>query len=125
VAFSNEGDWQKAAELFETVISSADRYALPWWLRYSMSLLETSRGMESVAFLQRTLNRFPDEAECKAYAAALYTSLGASVEAKKYWNELSVEEKKNFATENYLVEKVKWGPVAIKNLKKILTAHSQ
>ena len=45
VALSIIGKWNEASDLFETVISSGDRNALPWWLRYSMSLLETSRGI--------------------------------------------------------------------------------
>jgi tetratricopeptide (TPR) repeat protein len=44
VAMTNEGRWPEACDLFEKVISSADRDALPWWLRYSMALLESSRG---------------------------------------------------------------------------------
>jgi hypothetical protein len=30
------------------VISTADRNALPWWLRYSMALLETNRGEHDI-----------------------------------------------------------------------------
>ena len=63
VVLSNTGQWTEANTLFEKVINTADRNALPWWLRYSMSLLECNRGTEAVAFLQRTLNRFPDETE--------------------------------------------------------------
>ena len=48
VAYTYDGKWQEAGEIFEQVISSADRNALPWWLRYSMALLETSRGTASV-----------------------------------------------------------------------------
>ena len=34
VALSNAGDWKAAAELFEEIISSSEKNALPWWLRY-------------------------------------------------------------------------------------------
>jgi tetratricopeptide (TPR) repeat protein len=44
---SKAGNWKESCEIFEKIISSADRYALPWWLRYSMALLETDRGMVS------------------------------------------------------------------------------
>ena len=44
VALTNEGRWADASTIFEKVISTADRNALPWWLRYSMALLETNRG---------------------------------------------------------------------------------
>lgn len=44
VALTNDGRWADAATIFEKVISTADRNALPWWLRYSMALLETNRG---------------------------------------------------------------------------------
>ena len=44
VALTNEGRWLDASQIFEKVISTADRNALPWWLRYSMTLLETNRG---------------------------------------------------------------------------------
>lgn len=44
VALTNEGRWSDASTIFEKVISTADRNALPWWLRYSMALLETNRG---------------------------------------------------------------------------------
>ena len=46
VALTNEGRWADASTIFEKVISTADRNALPWWLRYSMALLETNRGEE-------------------------------------------------------------------------------
>ena len=45
VILSGLGRWKEACDIFEKIISSSDRYALPWWLRYSMSLLETGRGM--------------------------------------------------------------------------------
>jgi hypothetical protein len=44
VVLTKLGRWKDASEVFEKIISSADRYAQPWWLRYSMSLLETGRG---------------------------------------------------------------------------------
>lgn len=44
VALTNDGRWLDASQIFEKVISTADRNALPWWLRYSMTLLETNRG---------------------------------------------------------------------------------
>lgn len=44
VALTNDGRWADASTIFEKVISTADRNALPWWLRYSMALLETNRG---------------------------------------------------------------------------------
>lgn len=48
VALTNEGRWSDASTIFEKVISTADRNALPWWLRYSMALLETNRGILSM-----------------------------------------------------------------------------
>ena len=58
---SNIGNWDEACSIFEKVISTAEKNALPWWLRYSMALLETGRGVEGVAFLQRTLKRYSKE----------------------------------------------------------------
>ena len=34
VALTNDGRWLDASQIFEKVISTADRNALPWWLRY-------------------------------------------------------------------------------------------
>lgn len=48
VALSNDGRWEDAATIFEKVISTADRNALPWWLRYSQALLEINRGLSGV-----------------------------------------------------------------------------
>lgn len=48
VALTNDGRWSDASTIFEKVISTADRNALPWWLRYSMALLETNRGGHSI-----------------------------------------------------------------------------
>jgi tetratricopeptide (TPR) repeat protein len=111
VALSNKGDWKSACDLFDKVINSAERNALPWWLRYSMALLETKRIGESVAFAQRSLNRFPGEVECNAFAAALYTSIGNKVEAKTYWNTLSEEDHKMYTSE-FVNKKLHWGPAA-------------
>lgn len=122
VVLTNLGDWKEACGIFEKVISSADRYALPWWLRYSMSLLESDRGMEAVAYLQRTLNRFPDETECKAYAVALYTNLGAVPEAATYWSKLSIEEKNMYRSNKYITETLHWGPKAVESFNNFLTS---
>lgn len=121
VVLSNLGQWSDACSLFEQVISTADRNALPWWLRYSMALLETGRGMESLAFLQRTLNRFPDESEIKAYAAALYTSLGTGAEARRYWDKIPDTEKDQYKNiDSFVIGKLHWGPVAVSSFKSFL-----
>ena len=120
VALSYEGRWTEAGEAFERVISSADRNALPWWLRYSMALLETSRAPEAVAYLQRTLNRFPDESECRAFAAALYTALGSREEARSYWDKLSAADKKLYAETGFVTEKLHWGPKATVSFNEFL-----
>jgi len=51
VAMSNMGDWQESAKIFDGVIDSAEKNALPWWLRYAMALLETRRAAEAVGYL--------------------------------------------------------------------------
>eukprot|EP01041_Mallomonas_annulata_P005012 gene5012-10027_t len=117
VAYSNIGKWDEACAIFDQVISTADRNALPWWLRYSMSLLEVGRGTEAVAYLQRTLNRFPEEGECNAFSAALYTGLGSTVEASKYWNKLTDSDKTKFRDLEFVSSTLKWGPKATKNFK--------
>ena len=63
VALTNEGRWDDALQIFEKIVSSSERNALPWWLRYSMSLLEVGRGVEAVGYYQRTLKSFPREPE--------------------------------------------------------------
>jgi len=95
------------------VISTADRNALPWWLRYSMSLLEVGRPIEGVAFLQRTINRFPEEAECKAFACALYTSLGQLQEAGRYWKQMLPVDREMYAQASFVKEKLLWGDKAL------------
>jgi hypothetical protein len=90
-------------------------------LRYSMSLLETNRGAEAVAFLQRTINRFPDEAECKAFATALYTNLGAQKEADKYWASLSSDERTTYSNLDFVFKNLKWGPRSLSGLKSFLS----
>eukprot|EP01038_Epipyxis_sp_PR26KG_P005431 gene5431-7522_t len=122
VAYSNDGRWLEASQLFETVISTADRYALPWWLRYSMSLLETNRGMEAVAILQRVLNRFPDETECKVFAVALYNALGSGPEASSYWKKITLDEKKQYAEDGFVLKKLKWGPKAVNSFNSFLSS---
>mmetsp|Transcript_7771 Transcript_7771/g.7845 ORF Transcript_7771/g.7845 Transcript_7771/m.7845 type:complete len:376 (+) Transcript_7771:151-1278(+) len=115
VALTNDGRWQDAATIFEKVISTADRNALPWWLRYSQALLEINRGTEAVGFFQRTLNRFPDEAEAKAYGAALYTSLGLPQEGSRYWKSMIPQDRRMYLQSGFVTGKLKWGPIAIKN----------
>lgn len=120
VALSNIGQWEEASNIFGKVISTADRNALPWWLRYSMALLETDRPMEGVAFLQRTLNRFPDEAECKAFAAALYTAMGSRDEALRYWQSIPAPEKEQYLQSDFVSTTLHWGPIANKNFNKFI-----
>lgn len=120
VAYSNIGDWQTANQIFSKVISTADRNALPWWLRYSMSLLETSRGMEAVAFLQRTINRYPYIEECNAFATALYSSLGSPLEARRYWDKLSEEEQIKYQNDDFLRTKLHWGEKSRTAMKSFL-----
>jgi tetratricopeptide (TPR) repeat protein len=129
VLLTNAGRWKEACSLFERVISSSDRDALPWWLKYSMALLETDRGVESVAFLQRTLNRFPAEAECKAFATALYSALGSPIEANRYWKQMSEDERKQYSfglkstedeNKSFVKNNLHWGPDAIQGLKLFL-----
>jgi tetratricopeptide (TPR) repeat protein len=120
VVYSNIGDWKKANEIFNTVISTSDRDALPWWLRYSMSLLETSRAMEAVAFLQRTINRYPYIEECNAFATALYSFLGSPLEARRYWDKISVEEQSKYKDDAFLQTKLHWGDKSRQALKSFL-----
>jgi len=114
VALTNNGQWDEGVAVFEKVFSSAERNALPWWLRYSMALLEVGRGTEGVAYLQRTLNRFPDESECKAFAVALYSSLGSKPEAARYWRQMTPADRKLFVIPSYTVDQLHWGPKANK-----------
>jgi tetratricopeptide (TPR) repeat protein len=120
VALTQNGAWKEGCDIFEQVFSSADRNASPWWLRYSMSLLETNRGAEAVAYLQRTLNRFPYESECKAFATALYTSMASPAEAQRYWKDMKAEERIQYSDTQFINEKLHWGPVAQKSLKLFL-----
>lgn len=120
VALSNSGEWEASCTLFERVISSGDRDALPWWLRYAMSLLETSRSTEAVAYLQRTLNRFPNEAECKVFASALYTELGLQREASTYWQQLSADDRELYSTQ-FVRDRLHWGPRAVRSYEQFLS----
>ena len=122
VALSNEGRWNEASSIFELVIQSAEKNALPWWLRYSMSLLETNRGIEAIGYLQRTMSSFPQEAECKAFAAALYTSQGSGAEGAKYWNRLSQEDKTIYGDLQFVKTKLKWGPIASDAMKQFVNS---
>lgn len=124
VGLSYVGKWQESCETFSRVISSGDRDALPWWLRYSMSLLETSRGMEAVAYLQRTLNRFPYIDECNAFATALYTSLGSPLEAKSYWSKIPQEERSKYLDDKYLDATLHWGPKSRESFKLFLSKYN-
>lgn len=121
VTLSLAGKWEEACTLFSKIVSSADRDALPWWLRYSMSLLETSRGMEAVAYLQRTLNRYPFEPECNAFAAALYTSLNSKSDALYYWNKLSAEDQLIYSKIEFVSSKLHWGPKSLTAFQKFVS----
>jgi tetratricopeptide (TPR) repeat protein len=120
VALSNTGKWDEACNIFEKVITTADRNALPWWLRYAMSLLEVNRSIEGVAFLQRTMNRFPEEAECKAFACALYTSLGQTQEAGRYWKQMLPSDRELYSQKNFVKDKLLWGPKAYTSFDEFL-----
>ena len=122
VALTNEGNWPEAVALFERIISTSDRDALPWWLRYSESLLETSRGTEAVAFLQRTLNRFPYEDDCKAFAVALYSSLGSKVEAQRYWGQMDEATRAKYSEPAFYTKTLKWGPKTIAGFSSFLSS---
>ena len=76
--------------------------------------------MEAVAFLQRVINRFPEEVECKAFAAALYTSLGTKIEAARYWKEMTPEDRLLYSNPNFTKETLRWGPKATSNLAQFL-----
>lgn len=123
VALSNIGDWDESSAIFDKVIARADRYASPWWLRYAMSLLETRRATEAIAFLLRTVNRFPDEPECNVFAAALYTNIGSPSEALRYWNALPNDVKVLYRDIDFLKSKLKWGPTSITSLKNFLAVN--
>jgi tetratricopeptide (TPR) repeat protein len=123
VALSNAGDWEASAKLFDGVINSSEKNALPWWLRYSMALLETGRGAEAVGYYQRVLKSFPNETECKAFGAALYTFLGAPGEASNYWNRVSETEQMKYRNSDYMIKQLKWGPKAMKAMDSFLDIH--
>lgn len=125
VLLSRLGEWKEASDLFEKVVSAADRNPLPWWLRFTMSLAETSRPTEAVAYLQRVLNRYPDEAECLAYATALYSMLGDFPDALHYWKSLNNDEQKKYLDEQFLRDQVIWGPNAIAAMKQFATRLTQ
>lgn len=85
-----------------------------------MSLLEVGRSIEGVAFLQRTINRFPEEPECKAFACALYTSLGQLLEAGRYWQQMSLEDRNTYSQSNYVRDTLIWGPKAVNSFDQFL-----
>ena len=116
VILTQAGKWKEGCVDFEKVFKTSEKDALPWWLRYSMALLETNRGPEAVAYMQRVLQRYPYEAECKAFATALYSSLGSPQEASRYWKQMSEAEHSLYRDPAFLADKVKWGPVAKKSL---------
>jgi len=120
VALTNSGKWDAAVVLFEEIIKTSDRDALPWWLRYSESLLETGRGTEAVAFLQRTLNRYPYEDDVKGFAVALYTSLGSKTEAQRYWRTMDSEARKQYSDASFYTTKLLWGPKTIAGFEAFL-----
>jgi len=120
VALSNTGQWDKAATLFEEIIKTSDRDALPWWLRYSEALLETGRGTEAVAFLQRTLNRFPYEDDCKGFAVALYSSLGSKQEASRYWKTMNEDARLLYSSRDFQSGTLKWGPKTLEGFNEFL-----
>ena len=117
VAFSNEGEWEKAVTLFEEIIKTSDRDALPWWLRYSEALLETGRGTEAVAFLQRTLNRYPYEDDCKGFAVSLYSALGSKIEAQRYWKQMNDNARSQYTDPSFTTKVLKWGPKTVAGMK--------
>ena len=90
-----------------------------------MSLLETGRGTEAVAYLQRTLNRFSDESECRAFAASLYTAIGNPTEAKRYWDQIPTEDKDRYRTADYIENTLKWGPKSVEYFYKFLKLEGQ
>jgi hypothetical protein len=78
-------------------------------------LLHSIKGTESVAYLQRTLNRYPEEPEAKAFAVALYSALGTKAEAGRYWQQMTPSDRDLYLSPNFITEKLHWGPKAIKN----------
>jgi tetratricopeptide (TPR) repeat protein len=116
VLLTQQNKWQEGCDTFERVFKTSEKDALPWWLRYSMALLETNRALEAVAYMQRVLQRYPYEAECKAFATALYEALGSRQEAARYWEQMSDTEKVMYTDPVFLSDKLKWGPVATKSL---------
>jgi hypothetical protein len=88
-----------------------------------MSLLETSRGTEAVAFLQRTLNRYPTEPECIAFAVALYQGLGNPQEASLYWNRLQDSDRILYSSTTFVSDNLHWGSKAVSGLSSFLKGH--
>ena len=121
VAMSNMGDWTASADIFDSVINKAEKNALPWWLRYAMSLLETDRAAEAMGYYQRVLKRFPDETECKAFGAALYMSLNNPKEAREYWNRIPQEEREPYRRVDFVEKQLHWGPRAVSAYKRFLS----
>lgn len=120
VVLSRLDRFHEANAIFDQVINTADRNPFPWWIRYSLSLVEDNRGMEAVAFTQRLLNRFPEEPECNAFAAALYTALGggSSGDGVMYWKKLSVEDQVKYSDIDFLRTKLFWGPRSVAGMVK-------
>lgn len=117
VALSRTNQFQEGASLFDQVIDSSDKYPLPWWLRYSISLLEVGRSTESIAITKRVLNRFPDEPECNAFAAALFSKLGVQKDANDYWSKLNTEDQAKYSDTVFLREKLFWGLKSIEGIQ--------
>ncbi len=115
VALTNAGRWDDALQIFEKIVSSAEKNALPWWLRYSMALLESGRGVEAVAYYQRTLKSFPREPEIKAFGVALYTANGAPREAANFWKDLSDADQKQYLEPGFVSDKLKWGSISLRS----------
>lgn len=120
VILTQAGKWKEGCESFEKVFKTSEKDALPWWLRYSMSLLETNRGPEAVAYMQRVLQRYPYETEVKAFGVALYSALGSPQEANRYWKQMNDAERTLYRDESFLKDKLVWGPTAVRSFQSFL-----
>ena len=99
----------EGVKVFEKVFKTSDKDALPWWLRYSMALLETDRGAESVAIFSAPCNGILMRRSVKAFATALYTSLGSPKEANRYWEQMKPAEQAQYGDISFLKDTLKWG----------------
>jgi hypothetical protein len=80
------------------------------WLRFSLTLYQSGRDYDAIAYMRRIASKFGDAPEPLAALTAIAYGRGDTTEAERAWSQVPLTERDKYLDGAYLKSQLKWPP---------------